>query len=95
MDPLDDLLESMEEAPPKGDDAEMRAVLQRTAAGLTDAWEDKAALKARLRDLTQLLHIFSRLERRSASMPTTTTSSTASSSNSWNDSTCSLRRSTL
>lgn len=58
MDPLDDLLESMEEAPPKGDDAEMRAVLQRTAAGLTDAWEDKAALKTRLRDLTQLLHIF-------------------------------------
>jgi len=48
----------MEEAPPEGDDAEAREVLQQTAAGLTDAWEDKAALKARLRDLKQLLNIF-------------------------------------
>ena len=58
MDPLDDLLESMEELSREGDKAEAREVLQATAAGLTEAWQDKAAMKARIRDLTQLLHIF-------------------------------------
>ena len=48
----------MEELSGEGDKAEAREVLQATAAGLPEAWQDKAALKARIRDLTQLLHIF-------------------------------------
>lgn len=58
MDPLDDLLESMDEAAPHGDAEEAKAVLKDTADRLTASWEDTAATKARIRDLQQLLNIF-------------------------------------